>query len=411
MRGRGAIADVVVLTETRAEGLVAGYLPPARAAVIPVIDGCGEQDGRGPWKHRCADLHIKTVNSFSVADALVMLRPLIEQFRGIAEGVLRSTDPRITLLARLAVRGRDMVPVRDPTVRETVTYPDAMALPNALAIAEELAYLGCLERQFFDRLITCPRCASARLSVRERCSRCDSADLVEEAVVHHLRCSTQAPERDFRQGTSLICPKCRLHLEHFSVDYDRPGSVMFCGNCRHVSSDTAVGFICLDCDARGGTDEIGTRTVWSYRLTESGLTHVRCGTPVPNREQDGSSRGRLEAFILREERAKRPCCVLAARLSRPPGVGDILWDQTCGLFARLFQEMFTPETETIESGRGFFLALLAGDRKNEVERALPDIRIDLERHLIATPPINYAVFGPDEIRRMLGSQQLSGSVS
>jgi len=342
---------------------------------------------------------------------LSLLKPMIDRFRALSESVLASADPRIVLLARLAVRGRDMGPTRDPSFRETVTYPDAVAVPNAVGLAEELVSLGLLERQFFDKLIACPRCDSARLSIRERCSACDSTDLVEEPVVHHLRCSTQAPEHDFRQGTTLVCPKCRLHLEHFSVDYDQPGSVMLCRKCGYMSTDSAVGFTCLDCQAEGDTDETGISLVWRYQLTEAGLAQVKCGGPVPDSVSNAALL-RLEAFVSREKAAERPFCVFASRLNRPDGLDKRMWEQTCALFGRLFKEVFTPETEIVDAVVGetpVFLALLAEDCKTEVERALPDIRMDLERHLSARPRVNYAVFGPDEMIRILAGQRQQGA--
>jgi hypothetical protein len=120
---------------------------------------------------------------------------------------------------------------------------------------------------------------------------------------------------------------------------------------------------------------------------------------------------RLEAFVLREKTARRPFCVLAARLAQPAGLGERLWDQTRFLFGRLFRETFTPETEIIDGiveSAPLFLALLSGDCKSEVECALPNIRIDLERHLSTKPNINYAVFDPDQISRILGSLHLIG---
>jgi hypothetical protein len=395
----GEAPDVVVLTEANSAGLIANHLSPSVAAIVPVIDASGELH---LWGHGRADLRI-SANAFSLKEALSILKPVIDRVRALAEPVLTAADPRMILLARLAVRGRDMEPARDPSFRETVSYPDATAVPDALALAEELVCLGLLERKFFDKLITCPRCDSARLSVREHCGACQSTDLVEETLVHHLRCSTQGPEGDFRQGTSLVCPKCRLHLEHFSVDYDRPGNVMLCRSCGHISTDAGVGFMCLDCEQAGNTDETGTRTVWRYQVSEAGLAHVKCGAPVPKSVHDPVL-ARLEAFVSRQRAAERQFCVLACRLTQPEGINKRLWEQTCALFGRLLQEMFAAETEVVDAiveATPLFFALLAGDCKSEVERAVPQIRRDLERHLEARPCVDYAVFGPDEMARIL----------
>jgi Thaumarchaeal output domain 1 len=413
VRERSEMPDVVVLTEANAAGLIAHYLPPSAAAIVPIIDASGEDHCESAWRCEFADLRIKVANSFSLNEGLSILKPTIHRVRALVEPVLAATDPRIILLARLAVRGRDMEPKRDPSFRETVTYSDAAAVPGALTLAEELARLGLLERKFFDKLITCPRCDSARLCVRERCATCHSADLIEEAVIHHLRCSAQAPELDFRQGTSLICPKCRQHLEHFSVDYDRPGSVMLCRNCGHISTDAVVGFTCLDCDKQGDTDETGTRIVWRYRITKAGIAHVNSGV-LPPKGLNNPTLDCLETFVSREKAAERPFCVLVCRLTRPEGVNQRLWEQTCALFGRLFREMFAPQTEIIDAVVGatpLFLALLGGDHKSEVERALPNIGIDLERHLTGRPCVHYAIFGPDEMTRILGGQRPKGATS
>jgi Thaumarchaeal output domain 1 len=413
VRARGEMPDVVVLTAANAAGLIAHYLPPSAAAIVPVIDASGEDHCESAWRCGIADLRIKAANSFSLSEALSILKPTIDRVRALAEPVLTATDPRITLLARLAVRGRDMEPKRDPSFRETVTYSDTAAVPDALTFAEELAGLGFLERKFFDKLVTCPRCDSARLCVRERCTACHSADLVEEAVIHHLRCSAQAPEHDFRQGASLICPKCRLHLEHFSVDYDRPGSVMLCRNCGYISTDAAVGFTCLDCEKEGDMDETGTRIAWRYRITEAGIGHVKSGVLLP-KGLGHPALDRLATFISREKAAQRPFCVLVCRLANPQGLNQRLWEQSRALFGTLFREMFTPQTETIDIIVGatpLFLALLQGDHKSEVERALPNIRVELERHLSGRPRVDYAIFGPDEMTRILGGQRLEGATS
>jgi hypothetical protein len=410
VRERGEMPDVIVLTEANAAGLMTDYLPASAAAIIPVIDASGEDHCESAWRCEFADLRLKGANAFSLNEALSILKPTIDRVRALPAPVLAATDPRITLLARLAVRGRDMEPKRDPSFRETVTYPDASAVPGALSLAEELARLGLLERKFFDKLITCPRCDSARLCVRERCGACHSTDLVEETVIHHLRCSAQAPEHEFRQGTSLICPKCRLHLEHFSVDYDRPGSVMLCRNCGYISTDAGVSFTCLDCDKEGDTDETGMRIVWRYRTTEAGIAHVKSGVPLP-KAFGNPALDRLETFVSREQAAGRPFCVLVCRLTRPQDVNQRLWEQTCALFGGLFREMFTPQTETLDAIVGttpLFLALLEGDHKNEVERALPNIRMDLERHLKVRPGVDCTIFGPDEMMRILGGQRLKG---
>ena len=144
VRERGEMPDVVVLTEANAARLMADYLPASAAAIIPVIDTSGEDHCESAWRCEFADLRLKGASAFSLNEALCILKPTIDRVRALPAPVLAATDPRITLLARLVVRGRDMEPKRDPSFRETVTYSDASAVPGALTLAEELAVLGFL---------------------------------------------------------------------------------------------------------------------------------------------------------------------------------------------------------------------------------------------------------------------------
>jgi hypothetical protein len=125
-------------------------------------------------------------------------------------------------------------------------------------------------RRFFDRFHVCPRCEASRLNVREECPQCRSSDLNEEPYLHHFTCAHQGPESNFRRGIDLVCPKCRRELISFSIDYDRPGSMMVCSSCGHASSEPAIGFICLDCCAHQDGESCRTRDMFSYELTKEG---------------------------------------------------------------------------------------------------------------------------------------------
>jgi hypothetical protein len=61
----------------------------------------------------------------------------------------------------------------------TIIYDDAVAVPGAEFLAEDLANSGLLSRRFFDALRVCPNCDSARLNIRQECSRCRSPTLLK----------------------------------------------------------------------------------------------------------------------------------------------------------------------------------------------------------------------------------------
>jgi hypothetical protein len=385
--------DIVILTEPNAAALLTRRLGRGGAAILPIVDATGG----GTKDRRRADTAVERLSRATIEEAVALLHPTVRRLRGMARETIETTDPRQMLLVRLFARDRAMTPRSDVMARETFAYDDAAVIPGAAKFAEELTALGLMERKFVDKVTICPHCASARMTVRENCAQCGGADIVEEPIVHHLKCGCQGPERDFRRGSELVCPKCLQHLKNFSVDYDRPGSIGVCQSCGHLSTEHRVGFHCLDCSARVGAHEVGGRSIHSYGLTSAGRACVTNGAPLPESANDAIS-ARIRAFARRHAARGEPCSILFMRLRRPPEIrehGDA-WRQTCVFFSRLVRECFIPETEILESPP-VFLALLGGDRKSEVEKHLPEIRARLERHLALAPKLELAVFAPEDV--------------
>ena len=391
----GEAPDIVILTEPNAVTLLTRRLGRGGAAIVPIVDATG--GGAGTKDRRRADTAIERLSRATIDEAIALLHPAVRRLRDLPREAIETTDPRQMLLSRLFVRDRAMRPRSDVNVPETFAYDDAAVIPGAAKFAEELTALGLMERKFVDKLAICPHCASARMTVRENCAQCGGADIVEEPIVHHLKCGRQGPERDFRRGSELVCPKCLQHLKNFSLDYDRPGSIGVCQSCGHLSTEHKVGFHCLDCGARVGAHEVGDRSIHSYGLTPAGRACVTNGAPLPETANDSIS-ARIRAFARRHAARGEPSSILFMRLRRPPEIqehGDA-WRQTCVFFSRLVRECFVPETEILESPP-VFLALLGRDRKSEVEKHLPEIRARLERHLALAPKLDLAVFAPEEV--------------
>lgn len=397
---QGKAPDIAILTEANASKLLAHRLGAGAAAIIPVIDAT--RRGRRTQDNRRADITIDSTGAQAIDEAIQLLRPAVHRLRSLPHEILNCPDPRMTLLARLFVRDRALVPRCDIRARTTFAYDDQAAVPGAVVFAEQLVALGLLERTFFDKVTICPHCSSARMTVREYCSGCGSANVVEQPVIHHMKCAYQGPERDFRRGDDLVCPKCLQQLKNFNVDYDRPGSICVCLSCGHLSAEPNVGFICLDCLSRVGARDVDSKTIYAYELTEAGRACVASGSPLPEPLAD-SVGAKIREFAQRHFAQHQPSCILFARLRRPPGMPDRsdAWRQICTLFGRMMRECFTPETEIIESPPNF-LALLTGDRKEEVEAQLPEIRERLERYLALAPTLDLAVFASHEIPGLSG---------
>jgi CheY-like chemotaxis protein len=252
---------------------------PARLAPIwlhkplhlfPIIDLTGSL---GPQ----ADLNA-SAESQGVRDAVRQLVQSFHQRRAqLHRDLLTASDPGEKLLSRLFVQNAPLTAAYDAGNRSLIRYNVPLDAADAIREAEALCRQGFLSRDFFERFHLCYRCSSARLLAREECPKCQSSNLRDEQYVHHYKCAYQGVESDFRQGDRLVCPKCRQELTHFSVDYDKPGSMVACGRCGHAGSEPAVGFVCLDCSIRMDGDAAQVRDVYSYALTKEGSAFAQAG--------------------------------------------------------------------------------------------------------------------------------------
>jgi hypothetical protein len=395
---RGEIPDAVILTEANGDAAISAWMSAATAAVVPIVDASGRNEDR-------ADISLRTLSGLGIQEAIELTKPMTMRMRQLPEAYHRTRDPKQMLLARLAVRERSMGAKRDPNARQIVVYRDQTAIGGVLHHAEQLTRIGLLKANFFEKLHCCHSCQSSRLLVREECAKCRSADVVEEPIVHHLRCGYQGPERDFRSGRDLVCPKCRQHCEHFSVDYDKPGMLVLCNGCGHTTGEAEVGFMCMDCDQGFASDKARTTVFHEYELTDEGRRSAFAPPSGGYAGQDadegrGSVRDRMRRFLKRNETAGRDCTALMIKLDpdreTQQQIGEKRFHEAAALYASILREVFERDVEIIEQAASF-LVLIDDEKSANLATSLPEIRRELEQSIAADLRARYHVFGPDEM--------------
>lgn len=397
-RERGQTPDLVVLTDPSGMNLINSWMSAAAAAVVPIIDASGRA------RHR-ADATMSALTGRGLAETIREIEPMMDRVRQLPESYFKTRDGRTMLMARLAVRERMMAPVRDANLKATLRFFDESAIAGVTPLAESLVRTGHMQRKFFDRLHACPGCQSSRLNVREECNGCRSANVDEQPIIHHLRCGYQGPESDFKQpDNNMKCPKCTHALEHFSVDYDKPGSLFVCGDCGNTTGDTSIGFVCLDCDSQHDAEKVKTRTVYSYELTDAGR-EAAFAAPLDERGSaegsDGPSvRDRLRQFTSRCQAGGKPHAVLMIRLDAQgearKSAGERVWRDSVALYGSILRELFNPSTEIIELGETW-LVLVGDETREKIETSLPDIRTELEKTIMVPLGARYDVLGADQL--------------
>jgi hypothetical protein len=185
-------------------------------------------------------------------------------------------NPEHRLLAWLAVSEQSLTARYAPGRPDWISFGEFLPIADVETIAEKLANKGLLRRTFFDRFQACPDCSSVRLSVREECVSCRSSEVSDVGILHHYRCGYLGPAEDFHSDRGrLVCPKCAKELRHYGSDHERAGDAVKCMACGHLSGDSAVGFICIDCTARFDASAALTRNVFNYSLSDAGHTALK----------------------------------------------------------------------------------------------------------------------------------------
>jgi predicted RNA-binding Zn-ribbon protein involved in translation (DUF1610 family) len=125
------------------------------------------------------------------------------------------------------------VPELSADSRYGYRYPIAEKYFGAQArdTLEEMANAGLLERHFYSKELSCPKCGSINVSMRFHCPKCDSTNIKRKKIIEHVVCGFVAPEEEFKEGK---CPKCGRELKRMGVDYVEQGVQFQCQDCKDV---------------------------------------------------------------------------------------------------------------------------------------------------------------------------------
>lgn len=339
----------------------------------------------------------------TVAGALLSLQDTMQRVERLPQGYAQVESRAAELLMYLAAREADIEPTFDPG-RPAIAYqtPEDRLGDWVEFEAEKLASWGMLEVRFADQLNVCPACTSARLTVREECPSCRSPDVADQSIIHHFRCAEQAPESHFRQGSELVCPKCRQYLRHFSVDYDKPAVTLLCRACNHHTGEPSIGFRCLDCGRRDTAERLMTRRINSYVLTQRGRASAFDPAWLQgfSRQASAEPAGRSHSAPTPDEGGEQQTLVTlrATQIAQTgwrwlrPGTRSQAQERSKHLAQRLVLEYFAgSRIEYTDAPGGFDVRI---DRPVEwvAERL-----VDLERHLkefVAEPVVYEAKVQP-----------------
>lgn len=161
-------------------------------------------------------------------------------------------------------------PIYDPRIG--YRYPMVETIVGDASEAESflnrLYEAGILERKLYDKVIYCPKCGSANISIHYCCPYCKSVDVQRSALIEHVKCGYMDVEEHFRKGNKLVCPKCRGELRKVDVDYRKAGMWCTCNDCGRSFDIPVVVHFCRDCRTNFTFEDSIIKNVYTYRLNE-----------------------------------------------------------------------------------------------------------------------------------------------
>jgi hypothetical protein len=152
-------------------------------------------------------------------------------------------------------------------------YPAVEAVVGDVSQVEpflsRLCSAGILEKKLYDKVIFCPNCGSANVSLRYCCPFCKSFDIQKSSLIEHVKCGYMDIEENFREGDKYLCPKCHMELKRIDVDYRKAGVWCACKDCNKNFDIPVPEHFCRSCNTISTFEGAISKDIYSYTLKES----------------------------------------------------------------------------------------------------------------------------------------------
>jgi DNA-binding NarL/FixJ family response regulator len=182
-------------------------------------------------------------------------------------------DARIIKLVEAMVSGKltDITPVIDFNYKLGFAYPAVDSLldttdQDTLDVLDNLAANGILIKEPYEKFYIDPE-NMFQLVPTERCPHCDSGEIVRGQLVEHFSCGYVGLDRDFKQDSRYVCPKCRKDLRLIGTDYRNVGMHYRCQDCNEVFTSPVVKWRNLKTRKVWNNEELKEVEVFSYRFS------------------------------------------------------------------------------------------------------------------------------------------------
>jgi len=190
-------------------------------------------------------------------------------------------DHRTQLLLGKFISGEisKLDPVYDP--KYGYRYPAVEAIVGEPSSTEEflrhLFEVGVLKRELYDKVVYCPNCASANVSIHYCCPYCNSFNVKKSSLIEHTQCGYIDTEERFQMKDKLFCPRCGRELTKLDVNYRKAGVWCTCNECGKSFDIPVPSHFCRDCHQGFMFEQALYKDAYSYSIGEDVVREATLG--------------------------------------------------------------------------------------------------------------------------------------
>jgi hypothetical protein len=188
---------------------------------------------------------------------------------------LRTPEIRIILKAIDKEKIMEFTP--SFSYQKGVSYPELeRILPPPKTnngLLDELEKFGAMKKEFYDSFTACPKCDSNRISLKFRCSSCNSTDIDRQTKIEHVPCRNVDAYEKFVKGKNLICPRCGKELKTLNVDYKEIEPHFECHNCKS-SARPKHEYKCENCKESYNENQLYLKKMFKFTITPAQRTLI-----------------------------------------------------------------------------------------------------------------------------------------
>jgi len=190
-------------------------------------------------------------------------------------------DHRVQLFLSKFVSGElsELNPIYDPKYGYKYTVVEAIVGEprNTEEFLRRLFEVDVLERKLYDKIVYCPHCDLANVSVHYCCPHCKSFDISKSSLIEHVPCGYIDTEEHFQIKGKFTCPRCHKELTKPDVDYRKAGVWCTCNECDKSFDIPVPSHFCRECHQVFRFEESIYKDAYSYSLNQNVMQETGLG--------------------------------------------------------------------------------------------------------------------------------------